>query len=290
MTFGRDGSSPARVKGVGSDLRRDQSVRFESGDGDPIGRLHILIVDDAGVNRQIGQRLLQRLGCQADVVGDGQEALSALAVVAYDVVLMDINMPNVNGIEATRQIRRLLPDGRQPVVVAVSGAISGEERERCLAAGIDDFLAKPLRLDALRQVLVRAHSGDRRRPMVRNRARMEAPEDGILDAEAFAELAAACLDTTPGYLLNLVEKYRRDAGMLIEEITAAGAASDFPLVQQAAHTLKGISSMFGALALPALCDRLAVIRSGTYELPAMIAAVSAEHERLLVAVASQIPE
>jgi two-component system sensor histidine kinase/response regulator len=121
----------------------------------PSARPRVLIVDDNAVNQRVAARMVERLGGRADVAADGLEALDALHRIPYDIVLMDCHMPEMDGFDATRELRRRERDsGRSPVpVIALTAAAMTGDRERCLEAGMTDYLTKPVRLDALRDVL-----------------------------------------------------------------------------------------------------------------------------------------
>jgi signal transduction histidine kinase/CheY-like chemotaxis protein len=111
---------------------------------------HVLVVEDNIVNQQLARRLIEKLGDKVDVASNGREALAALRVRSYDLVLMDCEMPVLNGFQATLEIRRGAVPGRHktPIVATTANAMNGD-RERCLEAGMDDYLTKPLRLDEL---------------------------------------------------------------------------------------------------------------------------------------------
>ena len=117
--------------------------------------LRILLAEDNVVNQKVALRILQRLGHSADVVADGVEVLDALALRPYDLVLMDVQMPRMDGLEATRRLRADLPADRQPYVLALTANAMQGDREACLAAGTDDYLAKPVSLDGLRGALAK---------------------------------------------------------------------------------------------------------------------------------------
>jgi CheY-like chemotaxis protein len=121
-----------------------------------ISAARILVVEDNIVNQKVALLHLQRLGYKADVAADGRAAIAAVRQQPYDLVFMDCQMPEIDGYEATRQIRaRETSDGssRLPIVAMTAGALAGD-REACLAAGMDDYIAKPVRQDELRQILL----------------------------------------------------------------------------------------------------------------------------------------
>jgi CheY-like chemotaxis protein len=121
--------------------------------------LRILLAEDNSVNLRVGVLMLERLGYRADVAGDGGEVLAALARQPYDVILMDVQMPGIDGLEATRRIRTELPAGRQPRIVALTANVLAEQRQACLAAGMDDFVQKPVGIADLRAALERSARG-----------------------------------------------------------------------------------------------------------------------------------
>ncbi|MDX2168087.1 MAG: histidine kinase N-terminal 7TM domain-containing protein [Deltaproteobacteria bacterium] len=122
--------------------------------------LRILLAEDNQVNQKVALRMLSRLGYAADLAGNGVEALAAVRRAAYDVVLMDMQMPEMDGLEATRRIRDAA-DVAQPRIIAMTANAMEGDREACLAAGMDDYLAKPVRIDDLSAALERSQERDR---------------------------------------------------------------------------------------------------------------------------------
>ncbi|RMF64126.1 MAG: response regulator [Bacteroidetes bacterium] len=115
----------------------------------------ILVVEDNLVNQKVAVRHLERLGYGADVASNGQEALAALERTHYDLVLMDIQMPGMDGFEATARIREREQAGKRlPIIAMTANALEGE-RERCLEGGMDDYIAKPFKQEVLAQTLAR---------------------------------------------------------------------------------------------------------------------------------------
>jgi CheY-like chemotaxis protein len=115
--------------------------------------LRILLAEDNAVNQKVALHLLKLLGYRADVVQNGQEVISSLRRQSYDVVLMDVQMPEMDGLEATRRICQEWSKGSRPRIIAVTANAMQEDREECLAAGMNDYISKPIRLEALVQAL-----------------------------------------------------------------------------------------------------------------------------------------
>ena len=124
------------------------SVAKSPGESKP---LRILIAEDNPVNQKVAVRMLEKLGCKADVAANGQQAVAAVDAKAYDLVFMDVQMPIMDGLEATRAIRRTHTGG--PFIVAMTADVMPGDRERCIAAGMDDYIGKPVRLEALAAII-----------------------------------------------------------------------------------------------------------------------------------------
>jgi CheY-like chemotaxis protein len=139
------------------DLPSTRATRKSAADkiGSPTAPLRVLLAEDNGVNQLLGRLLLEKLGHHVDVVGDGQEAADAVRRLPYDVVLMDLQMPGMDGLEATRLIRSDIPAERQPKIVALTASVFIEDRAACDHAGMDDYLAKPVHITDLGAALAR---------------------------------------------------------------------------------------------------------------------------------------
>jgi CheY-like chemotaxis protein len=117
--------------------------------------LEILLAEDNHVNQKVALRYLERLGYRVDAVGNGLEAVTTLEYRCYDLVFMDLQMPEMDGFEATRQIRTRVPASRQPKIVALTANAMQGDREQCAAAGMDDYISKPVRLEEMSDVIRR---------------------------------------------------------------------------------------------------------------------------------------
>jgi CheY-like chemotaxis protein len=138
---------------------RGEADRANSGSapaaGAALAGVRVLVAEDNLVNQRVVLHMIRRLGGQADVAMNGRQAVAAAERGAYDVILMDVQMPEMDGYEATQCIRRRLPRERQPWIIALTANALLGDRERCLSAGMDDYLTKPLILDALEAAIRR---------------------------------------------------------------------------------------------------------------------------------------
>ena len=128
-------------------------------EGERLGDRHplrVLVAEDNGVNQKVALAMLRHLGYRADLASDGVEAVAAVRRVPYDIVFMDLQMPHLDGIDATKQIIGEHPPGRRPRIVALTANAFEEDREQCLAAGMDDYVSKPLKTETLEAALIRA--------------------------------------------------------------------------------------------------------------------------------------
>lgn len=212
--------------------------------------LRLLVVDDVPVNRQLALLLLQRLGYRADAVTSGSEALAALQATPYDVVFMDVQMPELDGYATTRAIRRLPPPFVQPWIIAMTAHGRPEDRQACFEAGMDDFLAKPIVPAQLTYAL--EHYPPRDQP----EAPAGAAEDDPIDAGAWAELEQSLGDGAEALLQELIDLFLDDAMRLVSAVVMAHQYHDPPAMIAAAHSLRSPSASLGALALAGLCGQV----------------------------------
>src|SRR5207244_975539 len=193
----------------------------------PPSALRILLAEDNPMNQKVALRLLERLGYTATVAGNGLEALAALERQPYDVVLMDVQMPELDGLDATRRIRERWPAETGPRIVAMTANALPEDREACFAAGMDDYVAKPIRTEELARALKRV-------------PRIATPEgdaqnaDVDLDAAAIRNLRDLGGDE---FLAEVVDAFLADAPELMATLRRSLDDGNAEELRRAAHTL-----------------------------------------------------
>jgi CheY-like chemotaxis protein len=259
---------------------------FEELGGHPC---HVLLVEDNRVNQRVTSALLKRLGCRVDIASDGAEAVEAFARCRFDAVFMDCRMPGMNGYDASREIRRREGSGPPvPIVALTANALRGD-RERCLAAGMTDYLAKPVDLVSLGRVLGRHVARDGAPPIA-----VLAPETTLLDPQALASLKMLERDG-PGFLSTIVREFDEGARQRLGDMQLAARVGDGEGLHGAAHSLKGSAGIFGARGIADLCRRIEHIASEgkVAEAPPLIGQIWHEHEALMTvlheAAASAVP-
>jgi CheY-like chemotaxis protein len=143
------------VCGAGGPMAAARPAPTQAVEASTAGRLplRVLVAEDNTINQRVAIRLLERLGYGADVVATGVEVLEALDRQPYDVVLLDVQMPDMDGLEAARHIRARRWSAARPRLIGVTANAMPEDRRRCLEAGMDDYISKPVRIDVLRAVL-----------------------------------------------------------------------------------------------------------------------------------------
>ena len=218
--------------------------------------IRVLVVEDNLINQQVTKAQLTALGIVADLAADGLAALELLARQRYAVVLMDCQLPGLDGYETTRRLRQMEKDRRTPVIAVTAHALRGE-REKCFAAGMDDHLAKPLRLEDLRNALGRLLPEVARVPLpavTRPRALNAAPPS--LDAGRLAVLRQLERRTGELVVRRLAASFPPQARLRLAEMRQAVHDNDPPALEQASHALKGGAANLGAPELARSCAEL----------------------------------
>jgi len=244
------------------------------------------LAEDHAVNQKVALQILQRMGYRADVAGNGIEVLEALQRQPYDVVLMDMQMPEMDGIEATERIRQDWATERSPYIIAMTANAMQGDREACIRAGMDDYISKPIRIQKLAEALTRCPS----RTLVAATVVSSTPEaSAVVSYEAISRngsglspiesehrasagelpAPAKAIDPSPmvwaadqepildeqildslrevEVLDEAIELYLRDSPMLLTKVKIALDSGNIPHLKDAAHSLKSTSGTMGAV-------------------------------------------
>jgi CheY-like chemotaxis protein/HPt (histidine-containing phosphotransfer) domain-containing protein len=241
--------------------------------------IQVLLVEDHPVNQRVTVRMLERLGYTPTVVENGRLAVEAVERRRYDLVVMDCQMPEMDGYAATREIRQREADGRipsgerrMPIIAMTASAMAGD-RERCLESGMDDYLTKPVNSEALRTMLRRwtmlSQELDPRAAEARidgpgGQMPMTTPDEllarvdvlSVLDASTVAALRDPDLGGDDAFLVEVIQAFLDDSPRHVQAVQQGFAASDAEVLMRAAHSLKGSCGNFGAARLHTLCAAL----------------------------------
>jgi CheY-like chemotaxis protein/HPt (histidine-containing phosphotransfer) domain-containing protein len=252
-------------------------------------RTHVLVVEDNEVNQKVAARMLDKLGYRVDVASNGLEAIGAVQQTAYAAVLMDCQMPEMDGYEATERIRQLPgPAARVPIIAMTAGAMK-HHQEMAFAAGMNDYMAKPVKVDDLAAVLERwtkegkAGSGG---PSERN---TPAPGEAV-DHEVLSSLRALGAQRRDG-AEDLVTQFLTSAERSLGKLRGAVGRADGKEISFVAHSLKGIVGTLGARRLAERLSDMEDMSSPTHlrQAPTLLAEIEAEFDRMCVEIHAPEP-
>ena len=232
--------------------------------------MRLLLADDNPINQKVGLSVLHKLGYRADLANNGLEVLQALETKVYDLIFLDVQMPEMDGLEAARQICQRWSPERRPAIIAMTGNALMGDREKCLAAGMDDYISKPVRVAEIQGALERwgplkgAHSDTK----ILLRAKATSPED-LVEQAVTLQLRS---DNAPGSaeLRECLEKYIESAPGCLAQL--AKSAQDPSGLVESAGAFKKSSNEAGAKRMAALCHKLEELgRASTLEsVPAVL--------------------
>ena len=231
----------------------------EAEEGVDLQGLRVLVVDDEAVNRSIASEYLQRVGCVVQIAHDGQQAVDMFQPGQLDLVLMDLQMPLMDGFQSSQQLRwlerRLNPAGEPVVIIALSASVVGEVAEQCRQAGMDDYVSKPFRWDDLQATIGRQLQG---RVSLPETSGLESEDSDSTTEEAVALFQPDQLMELGG--LELVQEISALAGTTIgrdmEELAEAIQAEDWSEVRRRGHRMKGAAANSGAQRMSAMAARM----------------------------------
>ena len=214
----------------------------------PRFRARVLLVEDNFVNRKLARRMLERMGCACEVAHNGVEAVAMVGRSRFDVVFMDCNMPGMDGFEASARIRRIEAGAyRTPIVALTANAMKGD-REQCLAAGMDDYLSKPVRTEDLAGILHRWAGATAETPPAdeaRTAPPVAPPDDSVLDMARLEEIS----DGDPAFGLEMLGGMLGSLPERLDELESAIGRGDFRTARSIAHALAGAAANVGGTTL-----------------------------------------
>ncbi|MCM2253814.1 MAG: response regulator, partial [Ramlibacter sp.] len=226
--------------------------------------MKILVVEDSAINRKLAVGMLRKFGYAADVARDGGEAVELASAQDYDLVFMDLQMPVMDGLEAARRIAATLPPHRRPRLVAMTANALPADRQRCLDAGMDDYIAKPI-LPAAVHALIERWAPQRAAP------RGEPPAN-LIDEAIVGELADLAEPGQPPLLPGLIGDYLNETPASISAIEQHLRQCATADLGRRAHKLGGTSASLGAVGVAEVCYRIEqlAVRSDLQQMPALI--------------------
>lgn len=276
--------------------------------------LRILLAEDNLVNQKVALMMLERLGYRADVAANGHEVLAALQRQSYDVILMDVQMPEMDGLEATRRVRAEIESYRQPRIIAMTANALQGDRERCLEAGMDDYISKPVQIRDLVAALYKSGAG----LLLTNghgRSRVQAapapassppavpvasPESApatpppaspavaaeLLNEETLRQLKASLGKRADTKIQTLIDAFYESTERLLAEMRKAWDAADWETLERSAHSLKSTAATMGAQSLSALAREVefAVKEQRLSDVPPRLAAMEVLYPRVQAAI------
>ncbi len=240
----------ARVMSSASAEPRDMVVRSGHG-GAWLGK-RVLVVEDNRANQHVAVGMLERLGCRAEVAENGERAVELLARTRYDLVLMDCQMPTMDGFEATARIRAMEEGEKRVPILAMSANATPGDTERCEAVGMDGMLAKPLRIQTLEEALrswITMEPGETEEALA---APEPATETASADGETLDEVRAQLGGAWP----RVVRAWLEDTPLYLGSVGEAIRGEDWRSVQGLAHTMKGSSASLGVVTIASLARDL----------------------------------
>jgi CheY-like chemotaxis protein len=220
--------------------------------------LRILVAEDNPVNQKLAQRILQKMGYKPDLVANGIEVIEALRRQQYDLILMDVQMPEMDGLDATREIIREFGEESRPRIIAMTANAMRGDREVCLSAGMDDYISKPIRLVELQEILIRwGNTLIDQTPRQPSTTYIAPPE--MVDLETIQQLRSLGV----GPYMELVKMYLAESFLTIQRIHTARQEDDFASIVLLAHNLNGSSINMGLVQIASVASNLEAVTPKT---------------------------
>ncbi|MEM6472064.1 MAG: PAS domain-containing protein [Planctomycetota bacterium] len=239
----------AIVRTLGVNSVEDSGSAEEDMDSETIRGLRILLAEDNAINQKLAVGVLEKFGCIVVVVDNGEKAVQKVGSDKFDLVLMDVQMPVMDGLEATREIRRNEGDDSHVSIIAMTAHAMKGDREKCLEAGMDGYLAKPIRMDALRETLAGISANRSAEPS-------DSLQDEVADQPYSLDALRELVSDNDSLMNDLLSMYLQESEALLSTIDNAIETKDVETIRRTAHTLGGASRSVGATVVSRLADEL----------------------------------
>ncbi len=218
--------------------------------------LSILIAEDNPINQTLAQTVLEKLGYKIDMAGDGAKAVEKAKSKHYDLIFMDVQMPHLDGLEATGEIRKMPGEKGMPVIIAMTAFAMDGDKEKCIEAGMDDYISKPIRIENIQTVIEKW--GTKKRTE-KNKQAGDNSIEPVIDYAVVERLKDLAPKDDTTFLKSLNEMFAAQVQTLVKEIEDYGKANDLDAIFKTAHKLKGSSANIGAKRLAECCKKIEIL-------------------------------
>ncbi|MGB7445073.1 MAG: response regulator [Coleofasciculaceae cyanobacterium] len=245
--------------------------------------LRILVAEDNRVNQKLALQILQKMGYRADIAGNGLEVLEALHRQSYEVVFMDVHMPEMDGLMATQQICQQWPLEQRPRIIAMTANALAGDREKCLRAGMDDYVSKPIRVEELVRALNQCQP-------VQEKSKSTSQAEIVINRQVLQDLREVMGEGAGECLASLIDIYLDETPSLLQKMAWAVTEQEPETIQQIAHTLKSSSASLGATTLSKLCTELESLGKSQTIIGAteIMGKIEAEYEKVKLALTNEL--
>jgi CheY-like chemotaxis protein/HPt (histidine-containing phosphotransfer) domain-containing protein len=259
----------------------------------------LLVAEDNPVNQEVAKMMLEVMGCSVDLAENGIQAVELAMATSYDLILMDCQMPQLDGFEASRMIREreaaanVGKSSQRPMtIIAITGNSTDQDRDLCLSMGMDDFLRKPYTIEELRAILARwlpaGATAETAAPLPRKKEATVISESSPIDLKLLDNIRSVQREGAPDILAKVIDHYLSQSPDTIGQLNEAVAADDGELIRAIVHRFKSGSANLGALRLAEICEAMeSSARVNTMAVnKEILAELECEYEAVRIALAA----
>ena len=241
------------VTTLGKKLQKQKEITKHTTDVGKELPMKILLVEDNVINQKIALRILEKFGYAADMAANGLEALEAVERQPYDLIYMDVQMPEMDGLEATKEIIRRYPPDKRPKIIAMTANAMDGDREKCLEAGMDDYIPKPVTIEEIKKSLSKWGTE------IQAYKRKKSNSDDIMDWKMIDSIRSLDIGDEEGnLLLELISTFQEECPVNIKKLRQCLEEKDADRVRTTAHKMKGSGANLGAKGFAKICYKLEV--------------------------------